>query len=166
MLSVIHHILSRFRRDESGATLVEFALVLPMLLVIFGVIIEGGRLFWSYQTTISGVRDATRYLARAAPNDICTSGGSVAGFSGQLTTIVQQSSGGVGLLPNGITVTSVTPSFACVTGSYRGGTVPIATVTANLTVTFPLSGLFTFFGGGNLTTLNTTVTDRNRIYGT
>lgn len=165
MVRLLHIIAQRFRKDESGATLLEFALVLPMMLLIFGVIIEGGRLFWSYQTTISGVRDAARYLARAAPNDVCTTGASVAGYSGQLLTIVRQSSSGANLFPGGVTVTSVTPSYVCITGSYRGGTVPIATVTANLTVTFPFSGLFTFFGS-NLTTLNTTVTDRNRIYGT
>ena len=166
MLRVLQHIANRFRRDESGAALVEFAFVLPMLLLIFGVIIEGGRLFWSYQTTIAGVRDATRYLARAAPNDVCTTGSSVAGFTGQLTNIVQQSSGGAGLFPGGVTLNSVTPSYICVTGTYRGGTVPIATVTANLTVTFPFSGLFTFFGGAGLATMTTNVTDSNRIYGT
>ncbi len=141
-------------------------MVLPMLLILFGVIIEGGRLFWSYQTTIAGVRDAARYLARAAPNDVCTTGASVAGFSGQLTTIVQQSSSGTGLFPGGVTINSVTPSYVCVTGSYRGGTVPIATVTANVTVTFPFSNLFTLFGGGGLGSMTTNVTDRNRIYGT
>lgn len=158
--------LRRFRRDEAGAALVEFAIVLPMLLLIFGVIIEGGRLFWSYQATIAGVRDAARYLARAAPTNICATGGSVVGYSGQLTTIVQQSSSGASLFPQSISVTSVTPSYVCVTGAYRGGTVGIATVTANLTVTFPFAGVFTFFGGNALGTINTSVTDRNRIYGT
>jgi Flp pilus assembly pilin Flp len=155
----------RLRRDEDGVAFVEFAILLPMMLLIFAVIIEGGRLFWSYQATILGVRDAARYLARVAPTDICFSGGSVAGYQGKLVNIVQNASNGNAIFPSGVTVNSVTPSFACVAGNYRGGQAAVATVTANLTVTFPFATIFTF-AGGNLGTVTTTVTDQNRIYGT
>ena len=58
--------------------MVEFAILLPILLLVFAVIVEGGRLMWSYQTVVAGVRDATRYVARAAPANICSTGGSLA----------------------------------------------------------------------------------------
>ena len=158
--------LKRFWKDEDGAHLVEFALLVPMLFLIFAAIIVSGRIFWSYQSTIAGVRDATRYLSRAAPRDICLTGGSVAGFQGQLETIVRTTSSGATLFPSNVTVNSVVPSVACVAGTYRGGNAPIATVTASLTITIPFSGIFSFHGGQGLSTINTTVVDQNRIYGT
>ena len=58
---------SRFAEREDGAALVEFALLLPIFLLLFAMAVEGSRTFWSYQTAIAGVRDAARYVARAAP---------------------------------------------------------------------------------------------------
>ena len=46
--SVFKILPSRFSKEESGAALVEFAILLPMMLLVFAVIIEGGRLMWSY----------------------------------------------------------------------------------------------------------------------
>ena len=37
--------LRRLRRDEDGSALVEFGLILPMILIVFAVTIEGSRLF-------------------------------------------------------------------------------------------------------------------------
>lgn len=52
--------VSRFGGDEKGATAVEFALVLPvMILMILGVI-EGNRYLWSQQA----VQEATSHTAR------------------------------------------------------------------------------------------------------
>lgn len=155
----------RFRRDETGAQLVEFALVLPMMLLVFAVIIEGGRLMWSYQAVAAGVRDATRYLARVAPRDICSSGGSVAGYEAALTGIVRNSASGEALFPSGILVNSVTPSLECYTGSYRSSEAPVVGVTAALRVTFPFAGLVSFAGGGTLGTIDTSVSDQARVYG-
>ncbi len=159
------HALRRLRRSEEGAVLVEFALVLPMMLLVFAVIIEGSRLFYSYQTTISGVRDAARYLARVVPANICIAGGTVTAHTGKLTTIVTQSVSGSSMLPSGVTVTSVTPSFSCFPGTYRGGgNAAVAQVTATITVTFPFGAVFSLFSG-TLPTLTTTVTDQSRIFG-
>ena len=59
--------------------LVEFAISLPLILVVSYGTIDSMRLFWTYQAAVAGVRDAARYVARVAPDDICTSGGSLAG---------------------------------------------------------------------------------------
>lgn len=155
---------SKFLRDSDGAALVEFAILLPMLLVVFAVIIEGGRLMWSYQSAAAGVRDAARYLARAAPSDICASGGSVTGFTAELENIVRESVDGDALFPAGITVNSVTPSLNCVSGSFRISPAPVAQVSASLTVTFPLGNLFSLFSD-SLGTVTTTITDQSRVYG-
>ncbi|CAN0605625.1 unnamed protein product, partial [Ectocarpus sp. 12 AP-2014] len=63
--------LTKFRREESGVALVEFAIFLPLFLLAFFVVVEFSRIFFSYQGAISGVRDATRYLARVADADVC-----------------------------------------------------------------------------------------------
>ncbi len=131
--------LRRFWRDQAGAQLVEFAIVLPLMLLIFGVIVEGGRLMWSYQTVVSGVRDATRYLARVAPRDICSTGGSVTSYGTLLTTIVGQASDGPSVMPEGVRVISVTPSLTCPVGTFRSDEAPVVTVEATVEVTFPLA---------------------------
>ncbi|MCV6824439.1 MULTISPECIES: TadE/TadG family type IV pilus assembly protein [Halocynthiibacter] len=162
----VSHILRRFWREERGAALVEFAIMLPMMLLFFAVIIEGGRLMWSYQAVASGVRDAARYLARVTPRDICLSGGNVGTYTSDLEAIIRQSKDGSNLFPSGITVTSVTPSLSCVSGTYRNSPAPVTEVTANLTVTFPFASVFSFAGGTNLVTINTTISDQSRVFGT
>lgn len=157
--------LSRCTTDESGAALVEFAILLPMMLLVFAVIIEGGRLMWSYQSVNAGVRDAARYLARVAPADICTSGGSVAGYGSDLETIVRETIGGKSIFPTKITVNSVTPSLNCVAGVYRISPAPVVQVTASMTIQFPFSGLFSL-NGQTLGTMTKTITDQSRVFGT
>jgi Flp pilus assembly protein TadG len=54
---------ARGRRRQSGATAVEFALiVLPLFLMLFG-IIQYGFYFWSMQAGSAAVRDAARQAA-------------------------------------------------------------------------------------------------------
>lgn len=156
--------LLRLLRDDEGVAMIEFAVVLPMMLVVFSVIIEGSRIMLSYESAITGVRDATRYLARTAPFDVCTSGESVAGYSSKLKALVTQGVSPEPMFPSAVTIEAVTPSYRCMTGAYRGGSVPVAQVTAVITISFPFSGIFTLVGG-NVPTLTTSVTDQARIFG-
>lgn len=156
--------LGRMRRDEDGSALVEFGLLLPMMLLFFALAIEGGRTFWSYQTTIAGVRDAVRYAGRAAPSNICTEGGSLDGMTDKLTAIVRNASDGAALFPSSISVVSVTPSLTCISGTYRLNQTPVATVTASLQITYPFASVFGLFNIA-LPTANTSVTDSSRIFG-
>lgn len=160
-----HTRIKRFAFAESGAALIEFAIMMPMMLLLFAVTIEGGRLMWSYQSVNAGVRDATRYLARVAPGDICSSGGSVSGYTSDLETIVRNTAGGSTIFPSGITVNSVTPSLTCVAGTFRVSPAPVVQVTASLTITFPFAGLFAF-AGQSQGTLTKTISDQTRVYGT
>ena len=54
---------SRFRHDEQGVQLVELAIVLPILLLMFAGIAEFGRYFYEYTTLAKGARLGARYLA-------------------------------------------------------------------------------------------------------
>jgi|TARA_R110002049_G_scaffold10127_3_gene50479 Flp pilus assembly protein TadG len=154
----------RFAADQDGAIIVEFALVMPVMLLLLALTIEASRMMWSYQTVIAGVRDAGRYMARVTPADICTSGESVSDMSSTLRAIVERDIGGNILFPASIAVTSVTPSYTCVTGTYRVSPAAVAQVSANVTIQFPLGGILTLFGDG-ISTVNTQVTDRSRIFG-
>ena len=155
--------LARLLRRESGAALVEFSLVFPIMLLFFAVIVDASRLMWSYQMAIEGVRDAVRYVARTEAIDICA-GGSFAITAAELKSIVEGEIDGGGLFPPLVTVDSVTPALTCVAGSYRTNPAPIAAVSANLTITFPFGAIFSLFGS-SLTSVTTTVTDSARIYG-
>jgi len=51
---------SAFRTDEDGAAVVEFALVLPILLLIIWGIIEIGRAFYTINNAASSAREGAR----------------------------------------------------------------------------------------------------------
>jgi Flp pilus assembly protein TadG len=55
------------RTRQHGVALVEFALVLPLLLVLSLVSAEIGRAVYRYNTTAKVVRDAVRYLSVQTP---------------------------------------------------------------------------------------------------
>ena len=58
-------IVSRLRRlgaCEAGTQLAELAIVLPLLLVLFGATAEFGRFFYTYATLAKATRAAARYL--------------------------------------------------------------------------------------------------------
>lgn len=167
MQRFLHSISRRLRRfagDESGAQLVEFAIVLPMMLLVFAVIVEGGRMMWSYQTVVAGVRDATRFLARVTPRDICDFGTDVSGYDDILASIIRNANDGSSVLPSGVSVTEILSSLECNEGDYRSDVAPIVTVRADVEVTFPFAGLFTLVGGDR-PTLETSVSDQSRVYG-
>jgi Flp pilus assembly protein TadG len=54
--------LSRFRRDDRGLQLVEVALVIPIMLLLFGAVAEFGRYFYEYTTVAKAARVGARYL--------------------------------------------------------------------------------------------------------
>lgn len=60
--------LRRFRRDERGVQLVELAVMLPILLLLFAAIAEFGRFYYEYTTLAKGARAGVRFLATARTN--------------------------------------------------------------------------------------------------
>jgi Flp pilus assembly protein TadG len=53
-------VLRRFRQNERGAELIEFALVLPLLLAMFAGIADFGRLFQRLEVTTNAAREGAR----------------------------------------------------------------------------------------------------------
>lgn len=56
-------------RRQRGVALVEFALVLPLLLLLVFGITEFSRALFEYDTLAKATRDAARYLTTTAPGD-------------------------------------------------------------------------------------------------
>lgn len=169
----------RFLGCDRGAALVEFALALPLMLVFFATIVEGSRIMWSYQTAIAGVRDASRYLARVVPANVCTftggdvtnwtTNGYVSGWESDLTQMVSTAVAGgqsVSLFPADVTVVApVTPAYICDSGAFRDSPVAIGQVSAKIKIKLPFSSLLHFFGGNAAASIDTTLRNQSRIYG-
>jgi Flp pilus assembly protein TadG len=56
------------KRAQRGTAIVEFALVLPLLLLLTMTTTEFGRAIYQYNTIVKSLRDATRYLSMQTPN--------------------------------------------------------------------------------------------------
>jgi Flp pilus assembly protein TadG len=54
-------------KNEKGVALTEFALALPMLLMLMLPILEFGRAYYQYNTLAKSVRQAARYLSVRSP---------------------------------------------------------------------------------------------------
>jgi|GEM_PF-4743935 len=63
--------LRQFRKDHSGAALVEFTLLAPMLVALMCGLAEFGLALRQYHVMEKGVRDAARYLSRVPANPPC-----------------------------------------------------------------------------------------------
>jgi hypothetical protein len=55
------------KTKQNGVAIVEFALVLPLLLILTFVTTELGRALYQYNTLAKSVRDAARYLSTQNP---------------------------------------------------------------------------------------------------
>ena len=161
-------LLHRFRRAEDGTALVEFAISLPLILIVSFGTIDSMRLFWSYQAAVAGVRDAARYVARVAPADICDAG-SLEGYETQLAGIIGTTIDGDGLYTGGVTITNVTARLLdC--GSFtelglRQSRVPVARVSADMRIRMPFTEVFEIIGGAGFGTLTTRIVEDARVYG-
>jgi len=57
------------KKRQRGVAIVEFALILPFLLVLTFITTEFGRAIWQYNTLTKSVRDSARYLSIQTPED-------------------------------------------------------------------------------------------------
>ncbi|HXL80337.1 MAG TPA: TadE/TadG family type IV pilus assembly protein [Pyrinomonadaceae bacterium] len=62
--------ITSFRRDDRGLQLVELAIAIPVLVLLFAAVAEFGRYFQTYTTLAKGSRVAARYLATARANGL------------------------------------------------------------------------------------------------
>ena len=126
-------------RNEAGTALIEFALVLPLILVLAMGMLDFGRAFHTKSLLDQAAREGARVAVITSPDlDIVTS---------RVNSI---------LAPAGITASSVT-----VTGPAAGTFLDVVTV--NATFTFMTPGIYALVGGsyGNTIDMSSQVTMRH-----
>ncbi|WRH63454.1 MAG: TadE/TadG family type IV pilus assembly protein [Fuscovulum sp.] len=158
--------LRRFANDRSGAALVEFALALPLIILVSYISIDGLRLMWSYQAATAGVHEATRYLARVAPGDICETGGTLSSFDAALFTMVDGAGGGQSVFGRDAELLGVTTSLRCVADAgLRQPQVPVVTVSADLRMFLPLHLVLSQLAGTDAAVFTARIEEQARVYG-
>lgn len=138
-----------------GQSLVEFALILPLLLTLFGAAVDVARMFQAANVLESAARDAAEF---AATNDT-TSAGAAADAARVLCTETaslpgyQAQAGAPGCSSPSLTITSYSLSTSAPGASSK---YPIGSVT--VTVTFPFKTLFPYplFTQSGIWTLHST----------
>ena len=152
----LNSLLYKFRSAQDGMASVEFAIVVPVLLIILVGMIDFGRLTTDYEAANKSVRDASRFLARARMD--CPAAG-----TGPAADYLVDASYNWGTLAQNLTLTgktatptagsyllaywtdpaTVTMSVTCVAngGTYAGvftdlAFIPRITVTANVPFSF------------------------------
>lgn len=176
MISHARHILRWFRSENSGATVVEFAILMPVMLVCFGTIVEGARIYWNYQSAVSGVRDAARYIARIEDRNSCigrpigllSESSIIANAIAQERIEANMGSGASNLFPLGVSIVdnSVSTRLRCVaTPGHSQDVTPVVVVAVRVRVDLPFGTVFEFFGGRENTRMVSRITDQARIYG-
>lgn len=117
--------MNSMNSKQFGVAIVEFALILPLMLVMTFIVTEFGRAIYQYNTLTKSVRDAARYLSIQTPNTKITEASNL---------VVYGNTAGTGTpLALGLTTSHVsTPSWS------TSGTNPVIS-----TVTVEISG-YTF----------------------
>ena len=118
--------LSRFRRDEQGVQLVEIAIVIPLMLMMFAAVAEFGRYFYEYTTLAKAARVGGRFMASKTLTSSTTNWQLQAK---RLVVYGNITGSGSPVLP-GLTVENVELAFAG--GTYSGGAGVPETVTVRI----------------------------------
>jgi|SRR6185369_12202425 len=111
------------KKRQAGVAIVEFALILPFLLLLTFLTTEFGRAIWQYNTLTKSVRDAARYLSVQTPGTHITEArnlmvyGNIAGTGNPLAL--------------GLSLTNV-PTGTCCTWQTAGSVPVINTVTVRI----------------------------------
>ena len=140
--------LRRLGRECGGAALIELTLLMPLLVGLMCGLAEFGLLLRQYAVMDKGVRDAARFVARAADVTECpTPGWSDAVETAAANLVLSGSPTGGPPLIRTMTdpaVVTVTPS-GCQTG-FRGPAAGVFTVTVTASAQDEDLGLLAFLG--------------------
>ncbi|HEY3557484.1 MAG TPA: TadE family protein [Kribbella sp.] len=119
---------------DRGATAVEFALLLPLLLLIVMGIIDFGRLLNAQESLIQAAREGARLVALGQPNVTSRTQAAAGALSPVGVTVVSACPIGAGSIHDGAVQTSYTFSFtpgfgsiaSLIGGNGLGGTVTLS----------------------------------------
>ena len=132
--------IARFIRERRASAAAEFALALPMMLVLMFGGFEAGHFFWTQHKLVKSVRDGARYASRLSVEDLCPALDEDAGDNIRNVTATGSLSGGVAKIPGWdpatVTVTPGCEQFVN-TGIYTGLGTNGPLVKVSATVTYP-----------------------------
>ncbi|MDF1501874.1 TadE/TadG family type IV pilus assembly protein [Roseisolibacter sp. H3M3-2] len=129
--------IARARRDDRGAAVVEFALVVPVLFLIVFAVIDFGRALWTLNVLTSGVREG----ARAGSTEATTA---LAIDSAKARTARYIN----GILGTSLTAANITATYDGTTGSATFGQIRVY-ITNGFTFS-PVTPFASNMGLGNL----------------
>lgn len=158
-------LFKRFRRDENGTTLVELAVVLPIFLLIFFMIIDFGRMAFHYVNAEKAMQVAARVAAvrpAACPGvpDFNVRGATADGTTAPRTGTLCSAGQTVCLNPGTITCVGSTenPTAMEVWGLING-TLPNDATVANLSFSYAYDNNMGFLGGPYVPVLTVELTN-------
>jgi Flp pilus assembly protein TadG len=134
-------------RDEHGGALVEFAIVMPLLMLIVGGIIDFGTLYYNKQVLTNASREGAR---AAVVRQLDADGNKIIIQESDIQTTVENYCGNHGLLEFGESTTPTVSAPGVSTMAYPND----LTVTVSYTHTFLLSSLLNLFGAEIGPTIN------------
>ena len=155
-MSSVISLLRRLRRSESGAELVEFALTLPLLLLVVLGMIEFGFVFQQYEVVTNAAREGARIAA------LPTYASNAAAAQANVTARVNEYLTAGGLNPALATICGggmgCPGDWASVKVQLAAGPPAVCVFTFPVKVSYPhptpfIGGIITYFGGsyGTLT---------------
>lgn len=135
-----HHL--PLQSEQRGAAAIEFAFILPLLLVIFTGTIEFGRAMWHYDALAKAARDAARYLSTVPTANL----GSEAALATSITRSIVANSATrasvAGLTPTtDITITCAPTACGSVLSP-----ADVTTVSVDINYPFVIGGWIPVFG--------------------
>jgi Flp pilus assembly protein TadG len=138
-------------RDESGAVLVEMALVTPLVILLSAGVFEFSNIIHTKLLIEAGVVDAARYIARC--ND--TNGTTCNSRGANLAANAAVSGGSArvdGWVPADVAINYLSVAAVAEDGSriYRSNTTDVRIVQVSTTYAYPGTGLWDFLGFGDL----------------
>ncbi|MDP9463078.1 MAG: PKD domain-containing protein [Actinomycetota bacterium] len=138
------------RRGRRGQSIVELALILPVLLVLVAAAIDLGRIFFARITVANSAREGAyeaSYGGSYLANTTCGASNSV------MCAILNEAQNSLTIAPADVSLTCVVGT--CAAGAY--GDVVKVTVTGHFDLLTPLLSMF--FGGTNVTFSSTAIAD-------
>ena len=135
------HAMTRLRRDERGTSVIEFALALPVMLLMASGFIEIGRAFAQADAVEKSVRGAAEFAAR---NEFPLTAAAHVQIENLVRTGTLDGTGAV--LVDGFSGSNATITVTTTTFDPGSGPVPVVHLSARVPYTPILSGLMSMVG--------------------
>lgn len=127
---------------QRGAAAIEFAFILPLLLVVFTGTIEFGRAMWHYDALAKAARNAARYLSTVPASDLGSEAASATSITRSIVVNTAIRSNVAGLTPaTDITITCA--PTACGSALFAAD---VTTVSVDINYPFVIGGWIPVFG--------------------